>query len=56
MNPTVTGIAAAAAIIVAFVAGSMIEFENGEIALESPVETEGPLEQVGETLDDAANQ
>lgn len=56
MNPTTTGIIAAAAIIVAFAAGSVIEFEDGAIELTNPVETQGPLEQVGEALDDAAKQ
>ncbi len=56
MNPTTTGIIAAAAVIAAFVAGSMIEFDNGSIEIASPVETDGPLEQVGEALDNAAKQ
>lgn len=56
MNPTTTGIIAAAALIVAFVAGSMIEIEDGNIRLESPVQSDGPLEQAGEALDDATNQ
>lgn len=53
MNPTTTGIIVAAAVIVAFVAGSMIEFEDGSFEISSPVETEGSLEKVGEALDDA---
>lgn len=56
MNPTTTGIVAAVAIIVAFVAGSMIELDNGTIEIESPLASDGPLEQVGEALDNAAKQ
>ena len=56
MNNTMTGIAVALAIIAAFVAGSMIEIEDGSIEIASPVEQEGPLEKVGEALDDAANE
>ena len=56
MNPTTTGIVAAVAIIAAFVAGAMIEFEDGSIEIASPVEQDGPLEQVGEALDNAAKQ
>ncbi len=56
MNPTTTGIVVAAAVIVAFAAGSMIEFDNGSIEISSPLETEGPLEKVGEALDEAAKQ
>ena len=56
MNKTTTGIIAAVAIIAAFTAGSMIEIEDGDIALESPVASDGPLEQVGEALDNAADQ
>lgn len=53
MNPTTTGIAVAVAVIVAFAAGSVIEFEDGSIELNNPIETQGPLEQAGEALDNA---
>lgn len=56
MSKTMTGIVAAVAIVAAFVAGSMIEIENGEVTLESPTEADGPLEQVGEAIDNAADQ
>ena len=55
MNATTTGVIAAAAIIIAFVAGTMIEFESdGDITLS--IEKEGPLEQLGEKIDQAAEQ
>ena len=56
MNPIVTGVIAAAALLAAFIGGSMIEIENGEITLEAPTATDGPLEQAGEALDDAVEQ
>ena len=56
MNPTVTGIAAAAAVIAAFVAGSMIDFDDDHISLVTPFETDGPMEKVGEALDNAARK
>lgn len=56
MNPTVTGVAAAAAVIAAFVAGSMIEFEDHSVSLDAPFEMDGPMEKVGEALDNAANK
>lgn len=54
MKPVTVGIIAAVAIIIAFIAGSAIEFENGSVSLENPAESDGPLEQVGEALDKAA--
>ena len=56
MNKTSTAIIATLAIIVAFTAGAMIEFENGDVSFESPLASDGPLEQVGEALDEAAKQ
>lgn len=56
MSPTTTGIVAAVAVIAAFAAGSMIEFDNGHIEVDNPVASDGPLEQMGEALDNAANQ
>ena len=56
MNPTTTGIFAAAALIVAFIAGSMIEIEDGGVKLESPVASDGPLERAGEALDEVVQQ
>lgn len=52
MNRTMTGIVAAIAIIAAFAAGSMIEFESdGDINLN--IESDGPAEQIGEAVDQA---
>lgn len=54
MKPVTVGIVVAAAIIVAFIGGSFIDFSDGSI--DNPLESDGPLEQVGEALDDAASQ
>ncbi|MEM7508612.1 MAG: hypothetical protein AAF415_17915 [Pseudomonadota bacterium] len=54
MKPIVTGGIAAAAIIVAFIAGSMIEIESdGDISLDTA--SDGPIEQIGEEIDEATN-
>lgn len=45
-NPVIVGVVAAAALIAAFAAGMMIDFDG--------VDQDGPLEQTGEALDDAA--
>ena len=45
MRPMMTGIIAACAVIVAFVAGMMIEEEN-----------DGPIENVAEAVEDAGNE
>ena len=52
MKPVYTGLIAGAAVVVAFVAGSMIEIESdGDISI--GVEQEGPIEQLGESIDEA---
>ncbi|QIE55692.1 hypothetical protein G5B40_09680 [Pikeienuella piscinae] len=47
MNPVTTGLIAATALIAAFAAGLMIDFDGGA--------QDGPLEQAGEALDNAAS-
>lgn len=47
MNPVTTGVIAAAALIAAFVVGMLIDFDGAD--------QDGPLEQAGESLDNAVN-
>ena len=52
MNGTVAGVLAALAVVVAFAAGTMIEFEqDGDINL--TIENDGAAEQIGEAIDEA---
>lgn len=55
MNPILTGAIVAVALIAAFVAGAFIEFDDGSVALNVEVGEQGPLEQVGEAIDEAAS-
>ena len=56
MNPVTTGIVAAVAVIAAFAAGAMIEIDDDGVSLDSPIAADGPLEQIGEKLDEAAER
>ena len=52
MQKYFVGAAAVAAIVVAFVAGSFIEIDNGSVSLKAQ---DGPMEQIGEDIDNAVN-
>ncbi|MEM8755456.1 MAG: hypothetical protein AAGF90_21020 [Pseudomonadota bacterium] len=54
MNPVVTGVLAFAALALAFVAGSFIEFDGDSVEIE--ITEDGPLEQIGEELDEATGE
>ncbi len=54
MNPILAGGIAATAIVVAFAAGTMIEIEpDGDVSID--IEQEGPVEQLGEKIDETIN-
>ncbi len=56
MNPVVTGVVAALALVAVFTAGAMIDFDSGSGPVKVELGQQGPLEQVGEALDEAASK
>lgn len=55
MKPVFVGSVAAAAIVVAFIAGSFVEIEE-DGSVEIKVEEQGPLESLGEEVDEAVDE